>query len=144
MKNKSKALKNIEKEQGIGDCVRASAIGTVVCCMASVLLILVLGALSLCFEDPMSAARHGACAILFLSAFMCGCVSRIICHSYTLLCGVLSGLLFFLLTLALCFIYPFGESTVYSVLIRLALPLMSVLGAFASSYGKTKKRRRKR
>ena len=144
MKNKRKSQKRQESDVTFGVCLKLSALSTLCCFGSSLLLLAVLAAISLCFEDPLGTARYGACAVLFLSAFACGLVSRSLCRSYTLLCGILSGAIFFLLTLAVYFVYPKGDNAVYGILMRLALPIMAILGAFAASYKRQRKRRRKR
>ena len=144
MKTKTKALKREEKEATFARCLCLSLISTLVCAIGALLPITLLAAITLFFEDPVSVARHGACAVLYLVAFVCGAVSRVLCRSYTLLCGAFSGTMLFLLTLLLACIYPAGDSLAYSFALRLALPLMSVLGALAVSYERPKRRRRKR
>lgn len=144
MKNKRKSSKRQEGEATFMTCMKSSALATVYCSLSAIVLLVIFAAISLCFEDPLSVARYSACSILFLTAFACGIVSRTLCRSYTIPCGIISGGLLFVLTLAAYFIYKEGDNSVYGILVRLALPLMSVLGAFATSYKRQKRHRRKR
>ena len=143
MKNKRKSTKRQDNEVTLGSCVKLSALSSLCCSLASFVALALLAAIALCFEDPLMAARYGACAILFLSAFFCGIVSRGLCRSYTLICGILSGTFLFVLTLALYFAYPKGDNTAYGILMRLALLPMSVLGSLAASYKRQRKHRKK-
>ena len=143
MKNNRKKTKRFESEATLVSCLRCSAIGACACMVASTVLLLIFGAISLCFEDPLSSARLFAFLILYVSSFSCGCVSRALCRSYTLPCGLISGVLFAFAVFLTSFLYRGSESVFLSALYYLTLPVFSFLGALVASYKPSKRRRRK-
>ena len=126
--------------------IRSSAFG-VGCSLGVALLLLLLSTLLMVrMKDPTAWAYPASLTILYLTALLCGSVTKRQTKELSWMCGLTAGTLLMLCCLlAGCFL-PSDEAVPHSVqlLTKIPLPLISFLGASLASTKKRKPRRRKR
>ena len=126
--------------------VRSSARGALIGILVSVVLAIISCVIAFYSKDPDSLLTPLSMLSLYVPAFIAGVVAIRKKGDSSLLCGLLSGVIFMLFYMLVSLFFSPEDSSGYSLLLSLALHalivLFSVLGSYAGKRH-TKKRKRR-
>ena len=153
MKNTSSAHKNThkfgssQKASRLGALSASVATGTGVGLLCFSLLILIFSGLCLALDDPHTLSFALSLAAIYLSALVSGFASVKRNHKEdALLCGIATGILFMLILCALLLFIPTAEADSapsHTIILRLLVIPLSIVGSFLGTMQKKVKRHKK-
>lgn len=143
-KSKKKKTRSTEPTE-ISDIVRSSFIGFGVGLICALVLWITVSLIAYSNTDPDSVATSLGFAAIYLACLCGGFVSVRINHGKALLCGSICGILMMLTFWVISRFFGGDYSSEYSfiveLLLRVAMLIMSIFGAFAALNHKKKRRR---
>ncbi len=140
-KNRSR----VKSSDGTVSVIKNCFIGMCIAIAVGFILLLIMSALALSFEDPDMSVGGMALAALYISALVGGFASVRMNSGEALLCGALVGAMLNVALVVISLFFRGGDPEGFGVgelLTRGAVILMSVLGAYMGLHKKKRKRRR--